>query len=150
MDNSSILGMPMSPQEIFKRYKRQSLGMPMHPLFINKSTRSSLNALYFYFFIYYVLFLERLYFCLLFYLVLFFCFVCCNKWLDPIIRCLGGDALRFNCIEHSSFHFYRSTSVLVCLDFVKLLFFTLICVQSLLSFLYLGRISSLIFVESYL
>jgi xanthine/uracil permease len=28
MDKSSSLGMPMSPQEIFKRYKRQSLGMP--------------------------------------------------------------------------------------------------------------------------
>ena len=36
MDKSSILGMPMSPQEIFKRYKRQSLGMPQHPFFINK------------------------------------------------------------------------------------------------------------------
>ena len=32
MDKSSSLGMPMSPQEIFKRYKRQSLGMPKHPL----------------------------------------------------------------------------------------------------------------------
>ena len=48
----------------------------------------------------------------------FFCFVCCNKWLDPIIRCLGEDTLRFNCIEHSSFHFCRSASVLVCLYFV--------------------------------
>jgi hypothetical protein len=28
MDKSSSLGMPMSPQEIFKKYKRQSLGMP--------------------------------------------------------------------------------------------------------------------------
>jgi hypothetical protein len=27
-DKSSSLGMPMSPQEILKRYKRQSLGMP--------------------------------------------------------------------------------------------------------------------------
>ena len=42
--------------------------------FINKSTRSSLNALYFYCFIYNVLFLEHIYFCLLFSLVLFlFC-----------------------------------------------------------------------------
>ena len=36
MDKSSSLGIRMSPQEIFKRYKRQSLGMPMHPLFIKK------------------------------------------------------------------------------------------------------------------
>src|SRR3954453_7014841 len=28
MDQSSSLGMPMSPQDIFKKYKRQSLGMP--------------------------------------------------------------------------------------------------------------------------
>jgi hypothetical protein len=28
MDKSSSLGMPMSPQEIYKKYKRQSLGMP--------------------------------------------------------------------------------------------------------------------------
>jgi hypothetical protein len=28
MGKSSSLGMPMSPQEITKKYKRQSLGMP--------------------------------------------------------------------------------------------------------------------------
>ena len=28
MDKRSSLGMPMSPQDIFKKYKRQSLGMP--------------------------------------------------------------------------------------------------------------------------
>jgi hypothetical protein len=28
MDKSSSLGMPMSPQEISNKYKRQSLGMP--------------------------------------------------------------------------------------------------------------------------
>jgi hypothetical protein len=28
MEESSSLGMPMSPQEISKKYKRQSLGMP--------------------------------------------------------------------------------------------------------------------------
>jgi hypothetical protein len=38
MDKSSSLGMPMSPQEISKRYKRQSLGMPpRHPFFIGKN-----------------------------------------------------------------------------------------------------------------
>jgi hypothetical protein len=31
MDKSSSLGMPVSPQEISKRYKRQSLGMPKAP-----------------------------------------------------------------------------------------------------------------------
>jgi hypothetical protein len=38
MDKSSSLGMPMSPQEISKRYKRQSLGMPpRHRFFIGKN-----------------------------------------------------------------------------------------------------------------
>ena len=37
MDKSSSLRMPMSPQEIFKRYKRQSLEMPRSiPVFITK------------------------------------------------------------------------------------------------------------------
>jgi hypothetical protein len=38
MDKSSSLGMSMSPQEISKKYKRQSLGMPpRHPFFIGKN-----------------------------------------------------------------------------------------------------------------
>jgi hypothetical protein len=32
MDKSSRLGMPMTPQEISKNYKRQSLGVPEAPL----------------------------------------------------------------------------------------------------------------------
>jgi hypothetical protein len=31
MEKRSSLGMPMSPQEISKKYKRQSLGMPKAP-----------------------------------------------------------------------------------------------------------------------
>jgi hypothetical protein len=38
MDKSSSLGIPMSPQEISKKYKRQSLGMPLrHPFFVGKN-----------------------------------------------------------------------------------------------------------------
>jgi hypothetical protein len=74
------LGMPMSSQEISKRYKRQSLGMPqVIPFFINKNIRTSFKTLYFYCFICYVFFLE----CLYFLLSVLFCFVCCNKWLAP-------------------------------------------------------------------
>jgi hypothetical protein len=37
MDKSSSLGMPMQPQEISKKYKHQSLGMPRGtPFFIGK------------------------------------------------------------------------------------------------------------------
>ncbi len=71
MDKSSSLGMPMSPQEISKRYKRQSLGMPKASPLHQQSIRSSFYTLYFYCFICYVLFLERLYFCFQFSFVLF-------------------------------------------------------------------------------
>jgi hypothetical protein len=47
------------------------------PLFINKNIRSSFKILYFYCFIYYVLFLDHNFFLFL----VFFYFVCCNKWL---------------------------------------------------------------------
>jgi hypothetical protein len=78
------------------------------PFFINKNIRLPFKTLYFYCFICYVLFLERLYFCFHFY------FVCCNKWLDHIMFVLEKDTLRFHCLEHSSFYSYRSTSVLFC------------------------------------
>jgi hypothetical protein len=41
-----------------------------------------------------------------------FCFVFYNKWLDHAMFVLERDTLRFHCLEHSSFHFYRSTIVL--------------------------------------
>jgi hypothetical protein len=71
MDKSSSLGMPMSPQEISKRYKRQSLGMPRGTPSLSTKIRSPFKTLYFYRFVYYVFFLERLYFRFQFYFVLF-------------------------------------------------------------------------------
>jgi hypothetical protein len=47
-----------------------------------------------------------------FFLSVFFCFVCCNKWLDPNKFLLEEMYLVFHCQEHSIFHSYRSTSVL--------------------------------------
>jgi hypothetical protein len=41
-----------------------------------------------------------------------FCFVCCNKWLDTNKFILEEMYSLFICQEHSSFHSYRSTSVL--------------------------------------
>jgi hypothetical protein len=47
MDKSSSLGMPMSPQEISKKYKRQSLGMPpRHPFFIGKNQVTIQNTIF--------------------------------------------------------------------------------------------------------
>jgi hypothetical protein len=71
MDKSSSLGMSMSPQEISKRYKRQSLGMPWGTPSSSAKIRSSFKTLYFYCFVFYVFFLERLYFCFQFSFVLF-------------------------------------------------------------------------------
>jgi hypothetical protein len=59
-------------------------------------------------------------------LSVFFCFVFCNKWLDHIMFVLERDMLRFHCQEHSSFHSYRSTSVLFFYYCVWLSFFALI------------------------
>jgi hypothetical protein len=41
-----------------------------------------------------------------------FCFVCYNKWFDPNKFLLEKTHSVFHCQEHSSFHSYRSTSVL--------------------------------------
>jgi hypothetical protein len=41
-----------------------------------------------------------------------FCFACFNKWLDPNKFLLEEIYFIFHCQEHSSFHSYRSTSVL--------------------------------------
>jgi hypothetical protein len=71
MDKSSSLGIPMSPQEISKRYKRQSLGMPRGTPSSSAKIRSSFKTLYFYCFVFYAFFLERLYFCFQFTFVLF-------------------------------------------------------------------------------
>jgi hypothetical protein len=48
----------------------------------------------------------------LFSLSVFFYFVCCNKRLDPNIFLLEKMHSIFHCQEHSSFHSFRSTSVL--------------------------------------
>jgi hypothetical protein len=79
MDKSSSLGMPMSPQEISKRYKLQSLEMPpRHPFFIGKTQVTCQDTIF--------LLLHVLCIFLgasLLSLSVFFCFVCCNKCLDP-------------------------------------------------------------------
>ena len=100
MDKSSSLGMPMSPQEISKKYKRQSLGMPpRHPFFIGKNQVTFQDTIF--------LLLHALCVFLgasvvLVFLVLF-SFVCCNKWLDPNKFLLEKMHSLFICKEHSSF-----------------------------------------------
>src|SRR3954447_15383582 len=100
MDKSSSLGMPMSPQGYIQEAQASKLGDAQGiPFFINKNIRSFFSTLYFYCFIYYVLFLERLCFCFQFSLFL----VCCNNWLYPSSFVLERDTLRFHCLEYSGF-----------------------------------------------
>ena len=144
MDKSSSLGMPISPQEISKEYKRQSLGCPSIP-------SSSTN--------YQVLFQCAIFLLLhmicvtvgasLFLFLVFFYFVCCNKWMDPIIHVLeethsvliAWNTLVFTLTVPRVFQF-SSTAFSS--------WFHSYYVESLFSFLYLCMISSLYFVENYL
>jgi hypothetical protein len=79
-----------------------------------------------------------------------FCFVCCNKWMDPIKFLLEEIYFVFHCQEHSSFHSYRSTSVLFFLNCIYLSFFSLIFVQILFYLcikVYLDHWSMLVFIK---
>jgi hypothetical protein len=68
------LGDAHAPQEISKRYKRQSLGMPLrHHFFIGKNQVTFQRTMFLLLHAQYV-FLGA---------SLVFSFVCCNKWLDP-------------------------------------------------------------------
>jgi hypothetical protein len=78
----------VTPRNIQKVQASKLGDAPRHPFFINKNIRSSFKALYFYFFICYVLFLERLYFCFQFYFVLF---AVINGW---ITTCLFWREIR--------------------------------------------------------
>jgi hypothetical protein len=82
MDKSSILGMPMSPQEISKSYKRQSLGMPRGTPSSSVKIRSPFKTLYFYCFVSYAFLLEHLYFLFQFYFVLF---AAINGWITSCL-----------------------------------------------------------------
>src|SRR4051794_35682353 len=100
MDKSLSLGMPMSPQGYIQEVQASKLGDAQGiPFFINKNIRSFFSTLYFYCFIYYVLFLERLCFSFHFTLVLFAIII---GWI-PDLFVLERDMLHFHCIEHSGF-----------------------------------------------
>jgi hypothetical protein len=79
MDKSSSLGMPMSPQKISNKYKRQSLGMPKAPPSSSTKISGHLSRHYIFIASYAMCFSS------LFLLSVLFCFVYYNKWLDPSI-----------------------------------------------------------------
>jgi hypothetical protein len=80
---------------------------PMHPFFIGKNPVTFQDTIF-------VLLRILCIFLGASFLLLsvFFCFVCYNKWLDPNVFPLEKTHSVFHCQEHSSFHSYRSMSVL--------------------------------------
>jgi hypothetical protein len=81
---------------------------PEAPPSSSSKIMSPFNTLYFYCFMHYVFFLERLYFRFQFCFVLFSAI---NGW-TPTNFFWRRRTLFFICQEHSIFHSYRSTSVL--------------------------------------
>jgi hypothetical protein len=80
---------------------------PRHPFFIGKNQVTFQDTIF--------LLLHILWVFLGAYLLLLsvlFCFVCCNKWLDPNKFLLEKAHIVFHCQEHSTFHSYRLMSVL--------------------------------------
>src|SRR4051794_28402144 len=94
MDKSSSLGMPMSPQDIFNKYKRQILGMPK--AFPSSSTKISGPISVHYIFI-------ASYTMCCSWSVFVFSLVFCISWLLHTMFVWERDTLRFHCLEHSSF-----------------------------------------------
>jgi hypothetical protein len=79
MDKSSSLGMPTHPKKYPICTSVKAWGCPRGTPSSSAKIRSPFNTLYFYCFMHYAFFLERLYFSF----QVLFSFVCCNKWLDP-------------------------------------------------------------------
>jgi hypothetical protein len=134
MEKSSSLGMPMSPQEIFKKYMRQRLGMPpRHPFFIGKNQVTFQHTIFLLLHALCVFLGASVVFSFQFCLVLF---AAINGWNQQIP--FGEVALFFICQEHSVFHSYRSTSVLLFLELRLVFVFRLDFCSDLVISLYQG------------
>jgi hypothetical protein len=104
MDKSSSLGMPIHPKKYPRGTSVKAWGCPRGTPSSSVKIRSHFNTLYFYCFMHYVFFLERLYFSFQFCLVLFsaingwdptnFCWRRCTRFHLP--RTLHFSLLSFN------------------------------------------------------
>jgi hypothetical protein len=98
-----------SPQEISKKKKRQSLGMPpRHPFFIGKNQVTFQDTIFLLLHALYVFLGASVVFAFSFIFVLF---AAISGWITSCLFCIETYFI-FYCQEHSSFHSYRSTSVL--------------------------------------
>jgi hypothetical protein len=94
----------MPPQEIPKKYKRQSLGMPPRHHFLHRKKSGHLSRHY--------IFIASCIMCFPWSVSCFcfqfsFCFVFCNKRFDHIMSFWREMNSVFHCQEHSVFHSYR-------------------------------------------
>jgi hypothetical protein len=91
MDKSLSLGIPTHPKKYPRDTSIKAWGCPRGTPSSSAKIRSSFKTLYFYCFMHYVFFLERLYFSFQFCLVLF---AAINGWTPTIF--FGGDVLIFH------------------------------------------------------
>jgi hypothetical protein len=104
MDKSSSLGIHMHhPKKYPRSTSVKTWGCPRGTPSSSAKIRSPFKTLYFYCFMHYAFFLEHQ----LFLFLVFFCFVCCNKWLITSCGFGGRHTSLFICQEHSVFHSYR-------------------------------------------
>jgi hypothetical protein len=89
---SSSLGMPMSPQEIIQEVQVSKLGDAPEAFLLHRQKSGHLSRHIFLLLHILCVFLGVS----LPLLSVFFCFVCCNKWLDHIKFVLEGDILYFS------------------------------------------------------
>ena len=141
MDKISSLEMPMSPQDISKKYKRQSLGMPkVSPSSSTKYQVISQDTIFLLLHILCVVLGASL-----FQFSVQFSLVCCSTWLDPSSFVLERDTLRFHCLEHSSFIPITPRVFSFCQNCIQYSF----CSELFSSSLQLGVFNSLVFDEYY-
>jgi hypothetical protein len=102
----------MSPQEISKKYKRQSLGMPpRHPFFIGKNQVTFQHTIFLLLHALCVFLGASVVFSFQFCLLLF---AAINGWTPT--NSFGEVALLFICQEHSVFHSYRFSECFLFLE----------------------------------
>ena len=126
MDKSSSLGLPMSPHEISRRYKRQSLGMPKAgiPFFINKVS-GHLSGRY----IFIASYAMRCYWSVFF--LVFFCFVCCNQL---------GWILAFLCGRETHSVLIAKNTLVFTLIVLRVFYFSSTAFSSCFSFLFCSEL----------
>jgi hypothetical protein len=127
MDKSSRLGMPTHPKKYPRGTSVKAWGCPRGTPYSSAKIRSPFNTLYFYCFMHYAFFLERLYFSFHFSLVLF---AAINGWTPTNFFWISCLAFHLSRTLHFSLLSFNECSLF--LELRLAFFFALIFVQILL------------------